>query len=518
MGGVTGRTLSETHDESNREPLTTDEVQLIRGTLAMSVKKVSDHLTPIDKVFALEQDTLLDAQQLARLRQYGHSRIPVYQGTLDDVVGVLLVKSLVGVANPTQPARVRDFKLQPIITLSATYGLYDALHNFQTGRSHLAVVKEENADGDSRTVGIITMEDILEELFLAEIQDETDLDKLRRSSTRWDGVTNERDRERADSDDELGRARMGGCDGRPSDDRLAHPGHRQPAKVEQLQRSRSLTLKRTHVKPAQARGGRRLSPIDVARRLRAAALVYLYMHTMIYNARERRDKGKGRRERASSPCSRCPTSCPTCAAKEADPGFGRNELPIARGVEQGVLDRGPLQLLGQAAGFCLGVWQGPRPRPSWSIRLHRQDAGPVLGHGGSGRGSRGGDLGDVRLDDQAGARPGVRRQGREQARREHAALVMARLEPRVRKEDRHARERRCERLAAPRVQEAVQRDVGVCGHECDAGGEGGRPPCLGSAHECLADVDAQEVRLGQHLGQAAQECPWLQGASRRERA
>ena len=166
-------------------------MQLIRGTLAMSVKKVSDHLTPIDKVFALEQDTVLDAQQLGRLRQYGHSRIPVYQGTLDDVVGVLLVKSLVGVADPTQPARVRDFKLQPIITLSSTYGLYDALHHFQTGRSHLAIVKEENADGDSRTVGIITMEDILEELFLAEIQDETDLDKLRRSSTRFSAITRE---------------------------------------------------------------------------------------------------------------------------------------------------------------------------------------------------------------------------------------------------------------------------------------------------------------------------------------
>ena len=171
------------HEDSNKEPLTTDEVQLIRGTLALSSKKVADYLTPIEKVFALEQNVMLDALQLERLREYGHSRIPVYNGTLENITGVLLVKSLLGIANSTAPMRVRDFKLQSVVLLSPAYGLYDALHTFQTGRSHLAVVQETNDDGDVRTLGIITMEDILEELFLTEIQDETDLDKLRRPGT-----------------------------------------------------------------------------------------------------------------------------------------------------------------------------------------------------------------------------------------------------------------------------------------------------------------------------------------------
>jgi metal transporter CNNM len=254
--------LHETHADGNREPLTTDEVQLIRGTLALSSKRVRDYLTPWADVYALDADTVLDAASLARLRVHGHSRIPVYRGTPEQLVGVLLAKSLVGVVGAAEaggraPVPVGSFPLLPILTLSADTPLFDALHHFQTGRAHLACVRgrgpingdarkvaaaarrrstssrsggggagigigvggsvdlggngvsgvdgdghgsasqdslvrlspaasdggggQEDDDGPERTLGIITMEDILEELFLAAIQDETDLARGRRA-------------------------------------------------------------------------------------------------------------------------------------------------------------------------------------------------------------------------------------------------------------------------------------------------------------------------------------------------
>jgi len=159
-----------------------DEVQLIKGTLQLTTKNVRDCMTPLERVFALEQATLLDADTLARIRQRGHSRIPVYDGTPDAMVGILLIKALVGHGGggtDAAPVRVRDCPLRPLVVLDATYSLYDALHTFQTGKSHLAAIRDRGADGRDHVVGIVTMEDILEELLLAEIHDETDLDKLR---------------------------------------------------------------------------------------------------------------------------------------------------------------------------------------------------------------------------------------------------------------------------------------------------------------------------------------------------
>jgi len=175
--------LPELHTPTNKEPLSVDEVQLIKGTLQLTTKKVRDCMTPLARVFALEQATLLDADTLARIRQRGHSRIPVYNGTPDAIVGVLLIKALVGQGGggdtDAAPVRVRDCKLRSLVVLDASYSLYDALHTFQTGKSHLAAIRERSADGLDHIVGIVTMEDILEELLLAEIHDETDLDKLR---------------------------------------------------------------------------------------------------------------------------------------------------------------------------------------------------------------------------------------------------------------------------------------------------------------------------------------------------
>ena len=175
------------HAEDNKEPLTTDEVQLIKGTLQMSSKKAQDFMTPIANVFALEKNMQLNGDLMAKLREHGHSRIPVYEGSRDNMVGILLIKSLVGlyVDPATTTTRVADCALQPVMSVEPNSGLYDALHFFQTGRSHLACVEEVDPDtGHKRILGIITMEDILEELFLNEIQDETDVANMRRSGTR----------------------------------------------------------------------------------------------------------------------------------------------------------------------------------------------------------------------------------------------------------------------------------------------------------------------------------------------
>jgi CBS domain containing-hemolysin-like protein len=104
------------------------------------------------------------------IRESGYSRIPVYDNDLDSVTGILHVKDLIGLANDIKD----DFSWQKLIRTPVLYvpeakKIDQVLGAFQTKRQHLAIVVDEYGG----TAGLITMEDVLEEIF-GEIQDEFD--------------------------------------------------------------------------------------------------------------------------------------------------------------------------------------------------------------------------------------------------------------------------------------------------------------------------------------------------------
>ncbi|KDO32086.1 hypothetical protein SPRG_03306 [Saprolegnia parasitica CBS 223.65] len=175
--------------------LHTDEVTIIHGALDLTTKTVADVMIPWADVFMLDEETLLNANTLAEILASGHSRIPVYRGDLMNIVGLLLVKRLI-VLDPADARPIKDLMLKKPMVISPSYSCYALLNEFQKGRSHMALVTDDvehvqfcwvaNHDlcSDVRFIGIVTIEDVVEELIQEEIEDEADLGKSLSHSSR----------------------------------------------------------------------------------------------------------------------------------------------------------------------------------------------------------------------------------------------------------------------------------------------------------------------------------------------
>jgi len=175
--------------ELHEEPLSSDEVKMIRGALELKSKTVDKVMIPIDKVFMLNANEKLDKSVRDRIVRSGRSRIPVFNGTRSQIVGYLLTKSLVKIDASTEPL-IGTLPLRPIPRVSSYTKLFTLLRNFRSGHSHIAVVVDSNEAMEP--IGVITLEDVLEELLQDEIRDETDTQE-RQSSTVSSEEVNEND-------------------------------------------------------------------------------------------------------------------------------------------------------------------------------------------------------------------------------------------------------------------------------------------------------------------------------------
>lgn len=167
----------------NEDPLTGDEVLIIKGTLDMRNKTVADAYTPLHRVFMFDIDEKMTKENLKKVVDRGHSRIPLYQDDRENIVGLLMAKRLIPV-NPDDCVPVKDLcrEKQTLLTVYMKDPLFNLLNKFQTGKSHIGIVKDrielDNGDVLEKTLGIITLEDIIEELIQEDIYDESDLTRL----------------------------------------------------------------------------------------------------------------------------------------------------------------------------------------------------------------------------------------------------------------------------------------------------------------------------------------------------
>ncbi|KAJ2377706.1 hypothetical protein H4S02_007575, partial [Coemansia sp. RSA 2611] len=128
--------LSDTAHGGN---LSADEVTIIRGALELSEKLVIDVMTDLSNVYMVDINSRLNRRLLTEMVRRGHSRVPVFDGERTDIVGVLLVKSLI-LLDPDDAVPVRDARIAPIPLVTPDTSLYDILNAFQEGGSHMAVV------------------------------------------------------------------------------------------------------------------------------------------------------------------------------------------------------------------------------------------------------------------------------------------------------------------------------------------------------------------------------------------
>lgn len=180
--------------------LTSEEVSIIHGALDMTSKIAKAAMTPLSKVFSLPADAIVDRSLLEKIIEAGHSRVPVFEGNdPHNIVGLILVKELV-LADASREIRVRNCNLREIDYILDDTPLYTVMELFRLKRRHMAVVTRtlDHAGqklgspskrvydlakrpihpvlgGESEVLGIITIEDVIEELLHFEIVDETDV-------------------------------------------------------------------------------------------------------------------------------------------------------------------------------------------------------------------------------------------------------------------------------------------------------------------------------------------------------
>ncbi|KAM3247847.1 DUF21 domain-containing protein [Capsicum annuum] len=212
--------------------LSHDETTIIAGALDLAQKTVKDAMTPMSRVFSLDLHSKLTeyatkslsifffqlallvymynplmilSEMINQIISKGHSRVPVYSGRPTNIVGLILVKNLIKF-RPEDEVPIKNLTIRSIPNVPDSLPLYDLLNQFEKGHSHMAVVvksrritKEtaENAtakhdiikinilsaspiqqlhtvEKGEEAIGIITMEDVLEQLLQEPIYDETD--------------------------------------------------------------------------------------------------------------------------------------------------------------------------------------------------------------------------------------------------------------------------------------------------------------------------------------------------------
>lgn len=154
------------HEDHPDSTIDTDEERILHGALQFSEKTVSEVMTYIDQAFSLEVTSVIDGPLCQKIKDEGFSRIPVYYKNPNHVVGVVHVRDLVGV----QGGVLEDYK-EDCMTVHSGTKLDVLMNSMLRKRQHLAVV----LDTVGELVGIITLEDILEEVIGREILDEDDV-------------------------------------------------------------------------------------------------------------------------------------------------------------------------------------------------------------------------------------------------------------------------------------------------------------------------------------------------------
>ncbi|GMH20016.1 hypothetical protein Nepgr_021857 [Nepenthes gracilis] len=96
-------------------------------------------MTPMESTFSLDVNSKLDRKQMEKILLHGHSRVPVYNGSPRNLIGVLLVKTLLTV-KPETETPVSAVSMRKIPRFPADMPLYDVLNEFQKGNSHMAAV------------------------------------------------------------------------------------------------------------------------------------------------------------------------------------------------------------------------------------------------------------------------------------------------------------------------------------------------------------------------------------------
>ncbi|RWS25255.1 metal transporter CNNM4-like protein [Leptotrombidium deliense] len=153
--------------------LAEDEVNIITGILALSKKTVGDVMTKLDDVYMVPSNAKLDSRLISDIRSHGFSRIPVYDKQKDNIVALLYAKDIILFTDDDTASVEKVVKAtkHPLIFTTKEKRIKTVLDQLNSEKCHMALVKAS----DGKAIGLITMEDIHEEILQSEILDEKDV-------------------------------------------------------------------------------------------------------------------------------------------------------------------------------------------------------------------------------------------------------------------------------------------------------------------------------------------------------
>ncbi|CAG4956463.1 unnamed protein product [Parnassius apollo] len=159
-----------------------DEVNIISGALELRKKTVSDVMTKLEDAFMLPITSVLDFETMSEIIKSGYSRIPVYEGSRGNIVTVLFIKDLAFVDpdDNTPLKTLCQYYQNPCNFVFEDVTLDVMFKQFKEGhKGHMAFVHRINNEGEGdpfyETIGLVTLEDVIEEMIQAEFVDETDV-------------------------------------------------------------------------------------------------------------------------------------------------------------------------------------------------------------------------------------------------------------------------------------------------------------------------------------------------------
>jgi metal transporter CNNM len=161
--------LVQEHSKQGESGVTADEERIISHALLLSETKIAEVMTPRRMIRAVEKSEIVGPKLLNELYKNGHSRFPVYNIDLEHIEGMLYSKELAH-SSPQKKKRVEELADSEVYYVNQDQTLEHVLNAFLRTKHHLFIVVNEFKE----TVGVVSMEDVIEHILGREIIDEFD--------------------------------------------------------------------------------------------------------------------------------------------------------------------------------------------------------------------------------------------------------------------------------------------------------------------------------------------------------